>query len=142
MRKFVFSVLLLAATSAFAQLDRTFVSTSGLDTNNCGLTTPCRQFNRAISQTNPTGEVVALDSGGYGAFTVDRAISITAPEGVYAALRMNAGVSPVAAIQVNAPFGAIVHIRNLQIFMGTITSGASVDGVSILSGTLFMDNSR
>ncbi|HEY8165144.1 MAG TPA: hypothetical protein VIF83_06265 [Gemmatimonadaceae bacterium] len=49
MRKFVFIAVLLAATSAIAQLVRTFVSISGLDTNSCGLTA-LYLFNRTTGQ--------------------------------------------------------------------------------------------
>jgi hypothetical protein len=77
-----------AISVARGQALRTFVSAQhGNDTNistNCALTTPCRTFSAAIGVTSPGGEVVVLDSGGYGPFTVSHAIQIEAPPGVYA----------------------------------------------------------
>ena len=62
------SILFVAlfATASIAQNGRTFVSGTGLDTNPCSLTAPCRTFTQAISQTNAGGEVVVLTAaGGY-----------------------------------------------------------------------------
>ena len=43
---------------ALAQNTRTFVSGSGSDSGNCALTTPCRTFTYAITQTSAGGEIV------------------------------------------------------------------------------------
>src|SRR6187401_2596973 len=59
-----------------ALIQRTFVSTSGSDANPCTRTDPCRNFQAAIANTLAGGEVVALDSGGYGTFTVDKSLTI------------------------------------------------------------------
>ena len=45
---------------------RTFVASTGDDGDPCSLSLPCRSFAAAILQTNAGGEVVVLDSGGYG----------------------------------------------------------------------------
>ena len=54
---------------------RTFVHSSplGNDANtafNCSLVAPCRSFNAAISVTDPGGELVILDTAGYGPMTI------------------------------------------------------------------------
>ena len=61
------------ATAAPAQ--RTFVSSGGLDTNTCLLAAPCRGFQAALLQTNAGGEIVVLDSAGYGPVTINKAVS-------------------------------------------------------------------
>ena len=67
----------LPTTPAQAQNNRSFVSAqSGLDTNPCTRTSPCRTFAHALTQTNAGGEINTLDPGGYGSVTIDRAISI------------------------------------------------------------------
>ncbi len=81
------------AASLQAGANRTFVSTTGSDTNtstDCGPTTPCRTFAVALPVTNSGGEVVVLTSGGYGAFTINQAVTITAI-GVNAAITVTSG---------------------------------------------------
>ena len=78
------AVLLFAASSLLAQSARVFVSGSGADTNACTVTSPCRSFAHAITLVNSGGEIIPLDSAGYGPVTIDRSVSISAPEGIYA----------------------------------------------------------
>ncbi len=94
-RAFTAGVLLLAAAisndaDAFAQ--RTFVASSGADTNSCAITQPCRSFASAIALTAAGGEVIVLDSAGYGPVTITQSVSIIAPPGVYAGISVLAGV--------------------------------------------------
>lgn len=103
--------LSLAAIGAAHAAQRTFVSGGGSDANVCSLTAPCRGFARAMSETNPGGEIVVLDSAGYGAFTIDRSVSVIAPPGLYAGVSVFA---PFAGITVDAP-GAKVALRGLSI---------------------------
>jgi hypothetical protein len=78
-----------------APIQRTFVSTSGNDANLCTPTQPCRSFTAAIAQTTAGGEVIALDSGGYGPFTVNKALTIA---GAHVAITVFSGTG----IAVNA----------------------------------------
>jgi len=75
---------LAAAPAAWAGVQRTFVSANGSDANNCQLATPCRGFAAALVQTNPSGEIVVLDSAGYGPVTITKGVSIVVPPGIYA----------------------------------------------------------
>lgn len=89
-------VLLLCLTAAFSArgAQRTFVSTSGSDANtasNCSTTAPCRGFAAALTVTDAGGEIIALNSGGYGPLTIDKSVSIIAPEGVYAGISVFSG---------------------------------------------------
>ena len=93
---------------AYAQgPQRTFVSAqNGNDANtvsNCSVTQPCRSFNAAIGVVRAGGEVVALDSGGYGQVTINKSVTLTAPTGVYVAVTAQAAASN--AIEVNAAGG-------------------------------------
>src|SRR5215467_12306286 len=85
----LFSVL--SVSSASAQVQRTFVSGGGADSNPCSRTAPCRTFTQALMGTNAGGEVVVLDSAGYGPFTITQAVSIIAPPGVYAGVSVFSG---------------------------------------------------
>ncbi len=87
----VAAALLAAAGSVAGAGQRSFVSTSGVDNPTCSITSPCRGFNAAITATAPGGEVIVLDSGGYGQMTITKSLSIIAPPGVYAGISVSVG---------------------------------------------------
>jgi nitrous oxidase accessory protein NosD len=122
------SALLVAilASGASAQIQRTFVSGLGIDSNPCNRTAPCRTFGQAISQTNPGGEVIALDSAGYGAFTITKAVSIIAAPGVYAGITVFSG----EGIDINAGASDAVTLRGLTVN----NQGSAGNGVVFNSG--------
>lgn len=82
---------LLTATPVDAASQRTFVSTGGVDNPTCSLAAPCRAFSAAAAATTPGGEVIVLESGGYGAVTISQSLSIIAPRGVYAGISVFSG---------------------------------------------------
>ena len=89
-------------------LPRTYVASSGLDTNDGRLATPCRSIGAALAQTDPGGEIIVLDSAGYGAVTINKAVSVIAPPGIYAGITVTAGIG----IDVTA---GVVALRGLTI---------------------------
>jgi len=104
--------LLLTATNVAAiTAQRTFVSGSGVDNPDCSIVRPCRGFAAALTATTAGGEIIVLDSGGYGRLTITKSISIIAPPGIYAGVSVAAGFDGVT---VNAP-GATVVLRGLSI---------------------------
>jgi hypothetical protein len=113
-------------TTVFAA-PRTFVSaSSGLDTNPCTRPAPCRSFAAAFSVTDADGEVIAVDSGGYGVVMVTQGVSLIAPDGVYAGISASGSVGVI----VNAGTANVV-LRNLVINFGT-ESGIRVNSVGHL----------
>lgn len=85
---------LMLSSGAFAAAQRTFVSTSGSDANaasSCSLVLPCRGFAAAIGVTTDGGEVIVLDSGGYGSVTIAKSVAIRAPAGTYAGISVFSG---------------------------------------------------
>ncbi len=74
---------------ATGTLTRTFVSSSGVDTNPCTIAAPCATFATAYAAVAPNGIVAALDPGKYGPLTITGAVTIdgngwaaiTAPSG-------------------------------------------------------------
>jgi hypothetical protein len=123
-------VMVVLASLAQAQ-QRTFVSGLGSDANNCNRTGPCRTIGQAISITNPGGEVIVLDSAGYGPFTVSKSISITAPPGVYAGISVFSG----DGITVNAAASDTVVLRGLTVN----NQGSLGNGILLLGGKLQID---
>ena len=120
---FALALPLLAPTGVSATAQRTFVASTGNDANSCSLAQPCRGFARAITQTNAGGEVVVLDSAGYGPVTITKSVSLIAPGGVYAGITVFSG----DGITVDAP-GAIVVLRGLS-----INGQGGSNGVNVLN---------
>jgi nitrous oxidase accessory protein NosD len=109
---------LLIACAASAQNVRSAVSRNGNDANPCTVLLPCRSFGVAINVTNPGGEIVALDSAGYGPFSIDRPITVEGAPGVDASITVNGGSD---GIGIAAPDASVV-IRNIKLiaFGGSI----------------------
>src|SRR5262252_2033674 len=93
------ATMLTSTTGAYALANRTFVSGSGNDANPCSLAAPCRSFAGALAQTSPGGEIAVLDTAGYGAVTIGKAVSIVNEEGVEAGVTATGGAD---AITINA----------------------------------------
>src|SRR6185369_8943668 len=87
----VFAAMLVTAGPALAAGQRSFVATGGVDNPVCSLAAPCRSFGAAVTATNAGGEVIVLDSGGYGPVTITKAIALIAPPGVYAGVSVLSG---------------------------------------------------
>ena len=115
-------ILFALAAPASALNSRSAVSVNGLDTNPCTPASPCRSFAAAILQTSPGGEIVALDSAGYGAAALSTGMMISGAPGAHAAITVTSG----DAISINAAATDIVTLRNLIM----IGSGTGAHGVS------------
>jgi hypothetical protein len=115
-------------------VQRTFVSAAtGNDANPCSRTAPCRNFAAAIAQTAQNGEVIALDSGGYGPVTINQSIALIAPQGVYAGITAFSGNN---AIEINAATTDTVILRGLTLNSLNANIGVNVDSV----GKLIVDD--
>src|SRR5437868_10634041 len=114
-RRFTLPILFSSfwSLAAFAVApQRTFVSSAALDTNDCSRATPCRSFATAVAAVAAGGEVVVLDSAGYGPTTISKAVTVESPLGVYAGI---SAVGSVHGIIVNAGVNDVVVLRNLTI---------------------------
>lgn len=120
------AALLLGAVCFGAQAaQRTFVASFGNDANPCTIASPCRTFGAAMALTDANGEVIVLDSAGYGPVTINQSVSIIAPDGVYA------GVSVFAAQNgITVSGGAKVVLRGL-----TVNGQGGNEGIWVLGGT-------
>lgn len=124
-RSALFSSVVFVATfagDAFGVAQRTFVASTGFDTDPCSLQQPCRSFAAAIANTASDGEVIVLDSAGYGPVSITQPVAIIAPPGIYAGI---SAPGPIPAISINS---ARVVLEGL-----TINGiGASV-GISVIN---------
>jgi hypothetical protein len=117
----VVSAAILTCGTAHAQATRTWVSGVGDDANPCSRTAPCKTFAGAISKTAVAGEINCIDSGGFGAVTITKALTISC-EGVIAGVL----ASGTNGITVNAP-SAVVVLKGLDIAgVGTGLAGISI----------------
>jgi len=103
--------LALPISPAHAQSARTFVSAFGNDANDCSRSTPCRTFQAAHDKTFPDGEITVLDTGGYGAVTIGKSISIVS-QGAEATILVSGGVT---GITVNAGAASYINLRGITI---------------------------
>jgi hypothetical protein len=120
-------VATLAPRASAQAPQRTFVASYGNDLNaGCARTTPCRNFQTAVDAVLAGGEVVALDSAGYGPFTVAKSVTVTS-EGIHAAITAVTGGN---GITVTAGAEDRVILRNLRLIGAT---GALV-GIDMAAG--------
>ena len=138
--RFAFLIVLSLALTTLASAavpQRTFVSAQhGNDANavnNCSVTLPCRNFTTAIGVVQAGGEVVALDSGGYGPVVIGKAVTLTGPTGVYVAI--SAVTAGSSAIAISAGSSDTVVLRGL-----TLTGLGGQEGINVTSvGSLHVE---
>jgi len=119
------------APAAHAAGTRTHVSNAGSDANtafSCDSAHPCRTFAAALTVTTPGGEILAIDSSGYGKVVIDRSVSIIAAPGVFAGIGVGAGGN-ATGIEI-ATAGVNVVLRGLA-----ITGQGGTYGVDMTNGT-------
>jgi hypothetical protein len=131
MLRFTLLISMFVAAAAFAQNNRSAVSVTGSDSNACTVVSPCRSFGVAIAHTNAGGEVIAIDSGGYGAFAINQAVSVIGAPGIHAAITASADGIGVTAASIDT-----VTIRGLNITLTTSSKGIKATSF----GKLFIDN--
>lgn len=123
-------VLSAIASTASAQ-QRVFVSVLGNDMNVCTAASPCRSFAHAMTVVIANGEILAIDSGGFGPVTVTQSVSIVAPTGVEASITQ--GTAAQNAINITVP-GAEVVLRGLSIFgLGTGNDGILIGSANFVA---------
>jgi len=130
------AVFMLALTSvAQAQATRTWVSGVGDDVNPCSRTAPCKTFAGAISKTAAAGEIDCIDSGGFGAVTITKSITIDGGgvlAGILASLTNGIIINDAAT-----PPTSLVNLRNLSIN----GAGNGLNGIRILKAkSVAIDN--
>lgn len=114
-----------ASAPAFAAF-QSFVSTKGANVGTCAtVTAPCRTFAYAHNQTNPGGEIIALDAGDYGPLFINKSLSITAAvEGVSARGELGGFLS---TIFVSSGSEGVVELTGLTFDgLGSVENGLNI----------------
>jgi hypothetical protein len=115
------------AAPAHAQngsLTRSFVSSSGVDSNPCTITQPCVTFAKAYTAVGANGIVAALDPGKYGPITITGPVTVNGNG--WAAIT---GLAAGSAITINAGSGNVT-LTGLELD----GAGASYNGIVFNSG--------
>ncbi len=120
--------LTVSAQATIALNNRSFVATTGDDANNCTPAAYCRTFARALAMTNSGGEIVVVNSGGYGPFSIAQPVVITAI-GIDAAVTQTAAGQN--AITINTTGNVTITGLNLS-GGGTGSYGVLVQNVGVL----------
>jgi hypothetical protein len=118
-------ILSLAVASPILAANRAFVSGTGIDTGTCPITAPCRSFAYALTQVSTGGEIIALDTAGYGAVNIAQSVMIIAAPGVTAFSTATSGT----VIQVVGLTTDTVTLRGI-----TVTANGPTTGVGFYSG--------
>src|ERR1700723_1661519 len=121
------AVAIVASSPAQAQngsLTRSFVSSSGVDTNACTITAPCATFAEAYTKISANGIIAALDPGKYGPLTIIGPVTINGNG--WAAIT---GPSGGTAITINAGSGNVT-LTGLEID----GAGAASNGIVFNTG--------
>lgn len=128
-------LIMVSAAATQATVLRAFVSSTGNDSNagaNCPQITPCRTFAGAFPTVTAGGELIALDTSGYGPLTggspINKAITIATVPGATAFVVAAFGT---AAFTVSAGVSDLVILRNIS-FNGAGAAGTS--GIIFITG--------
>ena len=131
---------------------RTFIASYGVDTNGGQLATPCRSIAAALAQTDPGGEIIVLDSAGYGTVGINKSVAIIAPLGVYAGITVAAGagidvtsgVVTLRGLTVRGPAGAVgIHVGNATVHIDRcVISGLAQFGIhaDVANGEVYVSD--
>ena len=104
--------LALAAAPAHAA-QRAFVSSTGNDANapsGCTPALPCRSFQAAHGAVDAGGEIVALDTAGFGALVISKSVALIGNPGAVPSIAVATGIG----VNIATP-GVKVVLRNLNI---------------------------
>jgi hypothetical protein len=127
------AALLTLVVAAFAGMpahaQRVFVSGTGLDTNPCTVSQPCRTFQQAYNTVAANGEIDVLDPAGYGPLTITHGISIQAHG--FGGITQTANCPTCAAITVSVTTSDPVSLNGLLLD----GAGTGFSGILINSGT-------
>ena len=118
-----------AVSQAHAQLTKIFVASYGNDANDGSRGAPKRNFQAAHDAVASGGQVVVLDTAGYGALNIGKSLSVTVPPGVNGFITVSGNAN---GINITNAGSASISLRGLIIEGG----GANGTGHGIHAHTV------
>jgi hypothetical protein len=112
----------LAVHGAQAQAVRMFVASYGNDANDGSRGSPKRNFQAAHDAVASDGQIVVLDTAGYGALNITKGLTVTVPPGVNGFITVSGGNN---GITIAGPSNIGVILRGLIIEGGGQGAGGS-----------------
>ena len=109
----------LSFSVAFAGNGRSWVSSTGSDSNPCTRPQPCATFQGALANTNADGEIDVVDPGDYGRITISNQPGFTIDGGGMGHISAGGGFSALDVESATSP----VILRNLTVTGGSIVIG-------------------
>jgi len=123
-------VALVSACLPALAAPRAFVASDGSDANPCTLNSPCRNFQAAHNAVDVGGEVIALDSAGFGSVAITKSVTLMASPGAYAGIAVGSGEAVTIATA-----GVNVVLRGLVLSnTGPGIGGGTTGGVHMSAG--------
>ena len=127
----------LFASNAYAQSPKIFIASTGADSNDGSSASPKRSLQAAHDAVAAGGEVVILDTAGYGAVTITKSVGVVVPPGVNGFVTVT--TANTNGITINAGTSDVVALR------GLIVEGTGLDGYgngiyATSVGTLLIDD--
>lgn len=131
------ALLLLAASSAHAQLFRAYLSPAGNDSNPCTLQAPCRLLPAALGAVADRGEIWLTGSANYNTSPVNigKSVTIIAVPGAVGSVIAIGG----PAVRIDTP-GVSVALRNVVV--AQLPGGGGTNGVEIAVADAFVQIDR
>src|ERR1700682_3694634 len=106
----------LSVPVAFAGNDRSWVASTGSDSNPCTRSQPCATFQGALAKTNAGGEIDVVDPGDYGTIQSFSSGGFTIDGGGMAHISVVGGDWAIVVLNASGP----VIVRNLTVNGGGI----------------------
>jgi hypothetical protein len=126
----------LTTIPAYAQSSKIFLSSTGADTNDGSRGSPKRTLQAGHNAVAARGELIILDTAGYGALNITKSVAVTVPPGVNGFINASGSSN---AITINAGPNDIVSLQGL--ILGGGGASASGNGIYATSvGTLMVED--
>jgi hypothetical protein len=120
-----------------AQATKIFVASYGNDANDGSRGSPKRNFQAAHTAVADGGQIVVLDTAGYGALNISKSVAVTVPPGVNGFVTVSS--SNANGISIAAPGSARVLLRGLIVEGGGLSgTGFGIFATSV--GSLAIDD--
>ena len=125
------SLAIAVACTAAQAAQRAFVASYGSDANQatgCGVANPCRSFTAGHAAVSSGGEIIALDTAGYGPVEITKSVTVVAAPGAYAGI-----TSTFAA---NLGGGVVIAASDIKVVLRGLNINATdgFAGIGVLSG--------
>ena len=130
-------LLAVAPAALHAQATKIFVASFGNDANDGSRGSPKRSFQPAHDAVAASGQIVVLDTAGYGALAITKAVSITVPPGVNGFIAVTGNAN---AITINAAATDTVALRGLIVEGGGAAANNGKGIVVNSVGALFVQD--